>query len=170
MKNIIDFSKTRLKALQRFRKGKGPWGVYHGHFFVMNPNRTAICFIRPREFDAFKGANVNFSPWAAPLDIGNYEANLETGEIIDTIKGEAVDIESKPLTSQSLDYYLHPWNHDFGKGDPWCAVACGTLKLAAQTFEAFGIKRITCENYPSFQYWSGQNNDMAVMIVTMGMR
>lgn len=171
MKNIMDVSKTQVKALQRFRKGKGRWGIYNGHLFIMNPEQTAIMYMRPLEFDASRcWDNWAFSPWIPPLDPTNYDINIETGDIIDTIKGEPVCIESKAITGDSLDVYLNPWKHDFGKGDAWCAVAGGTLKLAAQTFEAFGIKRITCDNYPSFQYWSGQNHNMALVIVTMGVR
>lgn len=171
MKNIMDVSKTQVKALQRFRKGKGRWGIYNGHLFIMNPEQSAIMYMRPLEFDVSRcWDNWEFSPWEPPLEPTNYDINLETGDIIDTIKGETVFIESKAITGNSLDFYLNPWKHAiFIEKADWSAIASGTLKLAAQTFEAFGIKRITCDNYPGFQYWSGQNHDMAVMIVTMGM-
>lgn len=171
MKNIIDFSKTRLKALQRFRKGKGRWGIYQGHFFVLNPDQTAICFIRPREFDASKGASVNFSPWAAPLHIGNYDINLETGEIVDTIKGEIVEIGSKPITSPFMDPYLYPWKHK--ESAAYVAaprVGVGTAKLAMQTFEAFGIEALTMDFHSTFQFWEGYSRDTVLYIVTMGVR
>lgn len=168
MKQLLDINKKRAKAIARFRKGPAPWGVYDGHLFALNSDKTAVMFARPfmREY---VHTYVNFDPHQN-LE-GAFVLDLEACEFTDA-DGEPVPVETKEHTSRALDSYLYPWND---KGPVHVRpesqiVMIETLKLAAQTFDDFGIKNVAVEYHGAFQWWSGQTRDTYVCIVTMGGR
>ena len=168
MKTLLDLNKKRVKALQRFRKGTAPWGIYDGHLFALNPDKTAVMFARPRPH-GFPRTFVNFDPWTN-LD-GAFTLDLDTCEFTDA-EGEPVPVETKEHTSRALDAYLYPGKaSDTGRVQPESQVVMvETLKLAAQTFEDFGVSSVAVEYHGAFQWWCGNTRDNEVCIVTMGGR
>lgn len=169
MKNKFDMTKQQAKAIQRFRK-TAPWGIYSGHLFMLNPDRTAVAFVRPLEFDGTPARNVNLDPYAALCDA--YEIDLEKCEFRRLPDYAPLDIDAKDSNSRALENYLHPWtSKDAGRITPeGQTIGVGTWKAAADIFNAFGVKKIRAEYHAAFQYWEGQNRDICVICVTMGMR
>lgn len=168
MKTLLDLNKKRVKAIARFRKGTAPWGVYDGHLFALNPDRTAVMFVRPRTGN-FPHTFANFDPYVN-LE-GAFVLDLDTCGFTDA-EGEPVPVETKELTSRALDSYLYPWKaSDTGRVQPESQIVMiGTLKLAAQTFEDFGVQNVAVEYHGAFQWWAGNTRDTEVAIVTMGGR
>lgn len=168
MKTLLDLNKKRVKAIARFRKGTAPWGVYDGHLFALNPDKTAVMFVRPRTH-GYPNTFTNFDP-RENLE-GAFVLDLDTCEFTNAA-GEAVTMDTLEHTSRTLDSYLYPWKaSDHGRVHPEAqCVMIGTLKLAAQTFEDFGVDSVAVEYHGAFQWWAGHTRDTEVFIVTMGGR
>lgn len=168
MRTLLDLNKKRVKALARFRKGTAPWGIYDGHLFALNPDRTAVMFVRPRTH-AFPRTFASFPPYES-LE-GAFTLDLDTGELLDA-EGDTVPLDTKELTSRALDAYLYPWKaSSTGRVQPESqVVVLETLKLAAQTFADFGVSSVAVEYHGAFQWWCGNTRDNEVCIVTMGGR
>lgn len=169
MKNLLDLNKKRMKAIARFRKGTAPWGINDGHLFALNPDKTACMFVRNYTRDYSCHTYVNFDP-SQNLE-GAFVLDLDACKFTDA-NGEPVPVETKELTSRTLDSYLYPWhaNGDASFRPESEIVMVETLKLASQTFSDFGINNVAVEYRGAFQWWWGQTRDTYVVVVTMGGR
>lgn len=174
--NEIDLTKTQVKQIQRFRHGGAPWGVFDGWLYFMNFEQTAVAFVAPMTRDRACENHVAFDRWAIDDERfkSGWHIDLDSGDIT-VLKGYAdfPAFEHAESSSRALESYLYPWKetrHEHRIVPEGTIVMVPTLKLMAQTFEAFGVKSIMGEYCGVYQWWRGNTRDTEVVIVTMAGR